>query len=27
LVVTDLKEIDAMIKDHKSTGRVSEMDR
>lgn len=27
LLVTDLKEIDAMIKDHKATGRVSEMDR
>lgn len=27
LVVTDLEEIDAMIKDHKTTGRVSEMDR
>lgn len=27
LLVTDLKEIDSMIKDHKTTGRVSEMER
>ena len=27
LLVSDLKEIDAMIRDHQTTGRVSEMDR
>ncbi len=27
LLVTDLKEINAMIKDHQTTGRISEMDR
>ncbi len=27
LIVTDLKEINAMIKDHQTTGRVSEMER
>ena len=27
LLVSDLKEIDAMIKDHQTTGRVSEMER
>jgi 2-dehydro-3-deoxygluconokinase len=27
LIVTDLKEIDAMIRDHQTTGRVSEMER
>ena len=27
LLCTDLKEIDGIIKEHKSTGRIAEMDR